>query len=283
MTALKATEIEAHSLSDAGKVREDNQDAVWLCNPDDQYTAAFGHLYAIADGMGGLAHGGIASTLALSTFYETFYDAADAAVPQKLKIGIQNANLSVYQAAQRMSTGRMGTTLTAANLVGRTLHIAHVGDSRVYLIRENTARCLTNDHTRVGELVRMHLLSPDKVRTHNQRSVLNKCLGLNLFIQPDIFEVQVQAGDKFIFCTDGIWSVIDDEEFGQMASETHDPALLSKKILDLALERESDDNVSVITLSLRHLAHQTDHSTAKSSTMLSRFIRQISGRRNHES
>jgi len=76
---------------------------------------------------------------------------------------------------------------------------------------------LTNDHTRVGELVRMHLLSPDKVRTHNQRSVLNKCLGLNLFIQPDIFEVQVQAGDKFIFCTDGIWSVIDDEEFGQMA------------------------------------------------------------------
>jgi len=141
MTALKATEIEAHSLSDAGKVREDNQDAVWLCNPDDQYTAAFGHLYAIADGMGGLAHGGIASTLALSTFYETFYDAADAAVPQKLKIGIQNANLSVYQAAQRMSTGRMGTTLTAANLVGRTLHIAHVGDSRVYLIRENTARC----------------------------------------------------------------------------------------------------------------------------------------------
>ena len=70
-----------------------------------RYTAAFGYLYAIADGMGGLAHGGVASTLALSTFYETFYDAADAAVQQKLKIGIQNANLSVYQAAQRMSAG----------------------------------------------------------------------------------------------------------------------------------------------------------------------------------
>ncbi len=282
MTALKATEIEVHSLSDAGTVREDNQDAVWLCNPNDEYTASFGHLYAIADGMGGLAHGGVASSLALSTFYETFYDAADAAVPQKLKIGFQNANLSVYQAAQRMSAGRMGTTLTAANLVGHTLHIAHVGDSRVYLIRGNTTRCLTNDHTRVGELVRMRLLSPDKVRTHNQRSVLNKCLGLNLFVQPDIFDVQVQAGDKIIFCTDGVWSVIQDEEFGRMAAETSDPNLLSKKILDLALERETDDNVSVITVSIRHLAHQTNAKEG-SGTIFSRFIRQLSGGRNHGS
>ena len=176
----------------------------------------------------------------------------------------------------------MGTTLTAANLVGRTLHIAHVGDSRVYLIRGNSTRCLTNDHTRVGELVRMRLLSPDKVRTHNQRSVLNKCLGLNLFVQPDIFSVQVQTGDKVIFCTDGIWSVIDDKEFGQMAAETHDMALLSKKILDLALERETDNNVSLITVSIRHLTHQTNANEGNE-TMLNRFIRQLSGRRNHGS
>ena len=276
MTALKATNIEAYSLSDVGKVREDNQDAVWLCNPDDQHTETFGPLYAIADGMGGYAHGGVASSLALSTFCETFYEAGNASVPQKLKIGMQNANLSVYQAAQRISAGRMGTTLTAANLVDNTLHIAHIGDSRAYLIRNNKSQCLTNDHTRVGELVRMRLLSADKIRTHNQRSVLNKCLGMNLFIQPDIFNVQVQTGDALVFCTDGIWSVIEDEEFGEIAVTTHDPALLGKRILELALERDTDDNVSLITVFFHQLDHQKESSAKNKSAMISRIFRPFS-------
>jgi PPM family protein phosphatase len=276
MTAHKATKIEAYSQSDIGNVREDNQDAVWLCNPEDQYTEAFGHLYAIADGMGGYAHGGVASSLALSTFCETFYDAGNAAIPQKMKIGMQNANLSVYQAAQKISAGRMGTTLTAANLVGNTLHIAHIGDSRAYLIRKSKSRCLTNDHTRVGELVRMRLLSADKIRSHNQRSVLNKCLGMNLFIQPDIFNVQVQTGDALIFCTDGVWSVIEDEEFGEIAATIHDPALLGKRILELALERDSDDNVSLITVFFHQLDHQKDDSAKNKHTMISRIFRQFS-------
>jgi protein phosphatase len=211
--------------------------------------------------------------LALSTFYETFYDTADASVSQKLKIGVQNANLSVYQTAQRLGVGRMGTTLTAANLVGQTLHVAHVGDSRMYLIRGNTSRCVTTDHTRVAELVRMRLLSPDKIRTHSQRSVLNRCLGLNLFVQPDIFKVQVQSGDIVIFCTDGIWSVIEDEEFGRIASATPDPAELGKKILALALQRESDDNVSLITVFFHHIAHQREAKDMTSS-FFSRFFRQ---------
>jgi protein phosphatase len=279
MAALETAEIEAYSISDAGKVREDNQDAVWLCNPDDPYTAAFGHLYAIADGMGGYAHGGVASSLALSTFCETFYDAGNAAVQQKMKTGIQNANLSVYQASQRLNAGRMGTTLTAANLVGHKLHIAHIGDSRAYLVRNNRSECLTNDHTRVGELVRMRLLSPDKVRTHNQRSVLNRCLGLNLFVQPDIFDVNVQNGDTLIFCTDGVWSVIEDEEFGRIAADIDDPSTLGKKIIDLALERETDDNVSLITVFFHHLPHQKEAKNGP--PIFSRFFRQLSGKGNH--
>lgn len=226
--------------------------------------------------MGGYAHGGVASSLALSTFCETFYDAGDISVPQKLKIGMQNANLCVYQAAQRINNGRMGTTLTAANLAGQTLHIAHIGDSRIYLIHKNKSRCLTNDHTRVGELVRMRLLSPDKIRTHNQRSVLNRCLGMSLFVQPDIFDVHVQTGDTLVFCTDGIWSVIEDEEFGSLASTTRDPAQLSKNILDLALERDSDDNVSLITVFFRHLDHQEEASSKKEAAMFSRMIRRLS-------
>lgn len=255
MTATDAIEIESHSLSHVGKVRRDNQDAVRLCDPNDEFSTVVGHLYGIADGMGGYAHGGVASSLALQTFFETFY-AADGVSPlQKFRVSIQNANLSVYQTAQRMAAGRMGTTLTAVNIIGKKVYIGHVGDSRAYLIRGNKSTCLTNDHTRVGELVRMRVLSPEKVRTHSQRSVLEKCLGLTLFVQPDIFQLQVQEEDVIILCTDGVWSVVEDNEFTDLVNKARGAEDLSQRIFDLAMNRDSDDNLSVVVLYLRHLTN----------------------------
>ena len=150
MTATDAVEIESHSLSHVGKVRQDNQDAVRLCDLNNEFLASAGHLYGVADGMGGYAHGGVASSLALETFFETFYAANGMSPLQKFRVSIQNANLSVYQAAQRMGAGRMGTTLTVVDIIGKKIYIGHVGDSRAYLIRDHKATCLTNDHTRVG-------------------------------------------------------------------------------------------------------------------------------------
>jgi protein phosphatase len=99
----------------------------------------------------------------------------------------------------------------------------------------------------------MKLLSPDKVRTHNQRSVLNRCLGVDLFVQPDIFQVPVQDGDCIILCTDGVWSVIEDEEFAKFAAEELDPEKLNQKVFELAMKRDSDDNLSVMSLRLQRL------------------------------
>jgi protein phosphatase len=188
-----------------------------------------------------------------------------------MKQAVQSANLNVYQKARELGVGRMGTTLTAGLLKENTFHIAHVGDSRAYLIRGKTATCLTKDHTRVGELVRMKVLSPEKVRTHSQRSVLNKCLGLDLFVQPDVFEVQVQDGDILIFCSDGVWSVIDDEEFGTLASKAESAEQLNNMIVELAMKRGSDDNVSAVTIILHKLVtHQTEHGS-RFSKILKRF------------
>jgi protein phosphatase len=253
MSASDVVEIKSYSYTHVGKVREDNQDALRLCDPVDDLTIADGHLYGIADGMGGYAHGGVASSLALETFFETFYAANGVSPSQKLRVGIQNANLSVYQTAQRLGAGRMGTTLTAVNIVGRKLHIAHVGDSRAYLIRDQKSICLTNDHTQVGELVRMKVLSPEKVRTHSQRSKLEKCLGMELFVQPDIFQVPVQSGDIVVLCSDGVWASIQDDEFAKLITESNDPEDLCKQIVELAMERESDDNLSIIILYLHRL------------------------------
>jgi serine/threonine protein phosphatase PrpC len=254
MQDSEIVKIESYSYTHIGNVREDNQDALRLCNPVDELTFTDGHLYGIADGMGGYAHGGVASALALETFFETFYAANGVAPSQKLRVGIQNANLSVYQTAQRLGAGRMGTTLTAVNIVGHKLHIAHIGDSRAYLIRDQQSKCLTNDHTRVGELVRMKVLSPDKVRTHSQRSMLDKCLGMELFVQPDIFQVPAKAGDIIVLCSDGVWATVQDEEFAAMVARSKDRETLCKEIVDLAMERGSDDNLSIIILYLHRLA-----------------------------
>jgi protein phosphatase len=99
----------------------------------------------------------------------------------------------------------------------------------------------------------MRLLSPDKIRTHNQRSVLNRCLGLNLFVQPDIFKVPVQNGDIMILCTDGVWSVIEDEEFAHVTKKSGTPEELCKQLVDLAMERDSDDNLSIVVLQFNQL------------------------------
>ena len=257
MTLIKNAEIKSYSFTHVGKVRRENEDSLRLCNPEDEYTLINGHLYGIADGMGGYALGSQASSLALETFFDTFYDSNGATPPQKFKAGIQNANLSVYQPAQKLGVGRMGTTLTAVNVVGKYLYVGHVGDSRAYLIRNKKAKCLTNDHSRVGELVRMKVLAPEKIRTHSQRSILNKCLGFNLFIQPDVFKVPVQDNDIIILCTDGVWSVIEDDEFATIVNSTKSRENLGREIVEFALDRDHDDNLSVVVVYLNRLAEHS--------------------------
>ena len=243
-------EIECSGLSHIGSVREDNQDAIRLSG---ETPAADRRLFAIADGMGGYSHGGIASQIALETFFETFYGDQASVVSRRMRRSVDAANLGVFQMAQRLGAVRMGTTLTAVTIVGQQLHVAHVGDSRAYLIRDQRAECITNDHTHVGDMVRMKVIPPDKVRTHAQRSILTKGLGLSLFVQPDITQLAIQDGDRLVLCSDGVWSVIEDQEFALLATGAANMNDFSQNVVDLALERQSDDNLSVVAIHLQQL------------------------------
>lgn len=242
-------EIESSGLSEIGSVREDNQDSIYL--PDGLYAPEMGLLYAVADGMGGYTHGSVASSLAIESLVDALFD-RDAPNPKALLTGIEKANLEVYKAAQRLSAGRMGTTLTAAYILDDILYLAHVGDSRAYLIREGRSVCLTSDHTTVGDMVRSKLISPDKIRTHTQRSILTRAIGLGLFVQPDIDEYKLREGDRLVLCSDGIWSVLEDNEFARVALEPSTEQS-SQNLIDLALSRHSDDNVSAVVLHLQKL------------------------------
>lgn len=244
-------EIESGSLSVIGPVREDNQDSIRIAS--DEHPAGSGTLFAIADGMGGYAHGGIASLLALESFFDTLFSRNGSPIQKALQRGVETANLAVYQKAQQLDAGRMGTTLTAAYLLGNMLYLAHVGDSRAYLIREGRSICLTSDHTTVGEMVRSKLISADKIRTHAQRSILTKSIGTSLFVQPDIIQQKLQAGDRVILCSDGLWSVIEDEEFAQVTNEASSVEEAAKNLVELALDHNTDDNASVVAVHLHKL------------------------------
>ena len=239
-----------------GLARGDNQDLFIIREPDDErIRAGYGNLYTVADGMGGALYGDLASSQAIKTFVESFYTGRRAQPVQNLRRAIQTANLAVYQLGQLMGGPEsMGTTFSAANLVNNQLYIAHIGDSRIYLVREGQAACLTRDHTRVGDLVAMRVLSPDKVRTHEHRSQLHRALGAQLFIQPDMDRVALQPDDTIILCSDGIWSVIEDEEFAFLAADLENPIHLGQVLLDLALKRHSDDNLSLIAIRVHQLA-----------------------------
>jgi len=239
--------IECSALSEIGPVRQDNQDAVYL--PSQTQSEDLRHLFAVADGMGGYSHGGLASSLALQVLTTELLNAASIN-PKSIRQSIENANLGVYKTAQKLGVGRMGTTLTAACIVGEMAYLAHVGDSRAYLIRNERVTCLTADHTTVGDLVRAKLISADKIRTHAQRSILTKAVGLGLFIQPDITNFRLQEGDRIILCSDGLWSLIQDHEFASIGRNSS-PQETSRCLVDIALNRETDDNASVVVFDIR--------------------------------
>ncbi|HLY27745.1 MAG TPA: protein phosphatase 2C domain-containing protein [Aggregatilineales bacterium] len=273
MTGTTVPKIAAFGLSDTGKVREDNQDALKLCEEDEPTTSDFGYVFAIADGMGGYSHGGIASATALSAFFGRVYSGNPGQVDQRMRKAIQEANVGVYQQAVRLGVRRMGTTLTAVSILGNRMVVGHVGDSRAYLVRDGEARCITNDHTAVGDLVRMRVLSPDKVRHHAQRSVLNRCLGLELFVQPDISQVSLEPGDVIILCTDGVWSVIEDHEFGQLVTDKSDLETVTRSVIALALERDTDDNVSAVAIHAEELGAEPVTARVRRSFGFPAFLR----------
>jgi len=244
--------IDCSGLSETGLVREDNQDSIHI--PDGTHPPELGLLYAVADGMGGYTHGAMTSALAIQRLAETLYHGNGKPTPKSLRRGVESANLSIYKAAERLGSGRMGTTLTAAYILENALHLVHVGDSRAYLIREQQATCLTADHTTVGDLVRTRLISADKVRTHSQRSILTKSVGIGPFVKPDISRYKLHEEDYLILCSDGVWSVIQDEEFAQSVLEGTGVDQVSQNLLNLALERQTDDNVSVVTIYIRELS-----------------------------
>ena len=223
-------------FTDPGRKRRRNEDSYVIEPP----------LFAVADGMGGAQAGEVASRLAAAAFRE-FHDADDLDPEERLVAIIQEANRRIYErAADDSEVSGMGTTITAA-LVGDTgLAIGHVGDSRAYRLRGSRFEQLTDDHSLVADLVRSGRLTPEEADVHPQRSVITRALGTDQQVDVDTFTVPVETGDLFLLCSDGLTTMVDDEEIRDLVTRAKDLDQAGKGLVKAANKAGGEDNVTVV-------------------------------------
>ncbi len=227
---------ESAGRTDPGRVRRRNEDTFVLDPP----------LFAVADGMGGAQAGEVASRLAAAAFRE--YHEADRLAPNdRLQAIIEEANRRIYDRARSDSNvSGMGTTVTAALLIGGRVTLGHVGDSRAYRIREGELEQLTEDHSLVGDLMRSGRLTAEEAEAHPQRSVITRALGTDPEVTVDTSVVDAQPGDLFLLCSDGLTTMVADEDILGIlaAAPTLDDA--ARELVRAANTGGGEDNVTVV-------------------------------------
>jgi serine/threonine protein phosphatase PrpC len=243
--------IEMASLTDVGRQRENNEDSYLYWEPDsDEEFCRKGRLAVIADGMGGYEGGQEASRLAVDTVRE-IYDTAFEDDPQKALVSsLTAAHTSIQRyAVEHPQFQGMGTTCTALAIVGSRLYFAHVGDSRLYLIRGAKVSRLTRDHSYVGRLVESGIVRSEDAESHPQRHILTAALGSGREVDPDFpaEPLALEDGDYLMLCTDGLWSLITEHEIASVIP-ANSPAESCLALIKMALDRGGPDNVSVIVI-----------------------------------
>jgi protein phosphatase len=260
----EAVQIVSGGVSDMGRVRTNNEDSFRIVEN-------LG-LFILSDGMGGEAHGEVASLMAVETIAKycsgpgepitdsgvTLHGAAQenwSPETKRLQNAVYQANFNIFQSAQKNAEQRgMGATLTAGWVNGDKLSIAHVGDSRAYLLRTGSLQQLTNDHSLVAEQVRRGILTPQQAEESEMQSVLLRALGAHSEVEVDVDEISLLPRDTLLFCSDGLTRMVTEPEIaGSLQAET-DPEKAARKLVELANERGGLDNITVI------VAHVQDES-----------------------
>ncbi|MCG8608061.1 Stp1/IreP family PP2C-type Ser/Thr phosphatase [bacterium] len=231
--------------SHTGLVRAENQDAYGKFPKDSKdLMAPLGQLFVVADGMGGHQGGQEASQMAVRIIQQVYASATDLSIPERLKNAFKAANDQILQHAHRNPQLQgMGTTCTALVLKDRQAYLAHVGDSRAYLINHAGIKQLTQDHSYVAEMQRQGILTAQEAKSHPQRSVLNRALGVKPTEDIDLIEgIMVEPDDHFLLCSDGLSTVSEKELYEVVMSNP--PEAACNKLVQLANEMGGGDNVT---------------------------------------
>src|SRR5579864_3975352 len=231
--------LEAASLTDVGLQRANNEDSYLYWEPDSEEAFLVkGRLAVVADGMGGYEGGQEASRLAVETV-RFVYDRDFNGDPQQALIAaFESAHANIHRfAVEHPEFQGMGTTCTALSIVDNRLYFAHIGDSRLYLVRGEAITRLTRDHSYVGRLVESGIVRSEDAESHPQRHILTAALGSGRDIAPHIPEqpIGLEESDVLILCTDGLWSLVPERDLARVAQE-NSPAEACTKLVRMALE-----------------------------------------------
>jgi protein phosphatase len=231
--------LHAAAATDIGRVRRENQDRFLL--------DAAGRLFGVADGIGGLPGGAEAAQLAVEAFAQ--WMAADGSPDPDLAAALREANESVALLGRRISPAvGIGTTLTVASLAGNALRLAHVGDSRCYAWRAGALELLTEDHSVENEARRRRARGEQVYFQASQRGALTRCIGQPPPLDVDVSVRPLLAGDRYVFCTDGISRLIADLELRDLLAATGEPQDVVDRLVEVALRRGGPDNATAVAV-----------------------------------
>lgn len=234
---LPRTHVVFGSRTDVGCVRERNEDSLAVSPP----------LFAVADGMGGHAAGDVASELAIKVLMNYAPTSADA---DALGEAVVKANHAVINEALRAELAGMGTTMTACVVDGTNLAIAHVGDSRAYLLHHGKLQQLTRDHSLVADMVEAGRLTEEEARVHPNRSIITRAIGSDPNMRPDLYEITASPGDRLLICSDGLYSMVRPSRIQSQLARIRDPQRCASALVNDAISAGGLDNVTVIVVDI---------------------------------
>ncbi|TVQ05035.1 MAG: Stp1/IreP family PP2C-type Ser/Thr phosphatase [Balneolaceae bacterium] len=248
-----ARDYNAVAVTDTGNSRAHNEDAVRFIRPADQKTRQnMGFLAIVADGMGGHASGELASSIAIETISEVYYNSHRKPL-KALQLAGEKANEEIWQlASQDKKLRGMGTTCTAAAIIHDHIYILHIGDSRAYLYKKGRAIQLSEDHTYVQQLLNSGEITPFEARNHPDGNILTKSLGTAKKRSCDVFlsEHRFEEGDKLLLCSDGLYEYFSTQELaGFLAGD--DLGNISQKLSASVLDRGAHDNFTILLVEAR--------------------------------
>lgn len=238
--------LKTFSKTDIGRKRKLNQDVVYT---SEQPIGKLPNLFLVADGMGGHNAGDFASKMTVETIVQHIADSVETNPVRILEDAIAAANTLVRdKAGQEPELEGMGTTIVAASCEGGLLHVANVGDSRLYIIGNKKIRQITRDHSWVEEMVRRGGLGREEARNHPDKNIITRAVGAEDTVKIDFFTVNLEEGDMILMCTDGLTNMLEDEEILNVLAVSRDIVEMAEELVRAANEKGGRDNISVILI-----------------------------------
>jgi protein phosphatase len=230
-------------MTHIGQKRNVNQDYIYYT---DEPLGSFPNLYLVADGMGGHKAGEKASSFAVERFVELAKTQTESHPFYLMQQILSQVNWELLKlSGQKEEYEGMGTTFVAATVDEDQLYVMNVGDSRLYLMKERLSQ-ITKDHSLVEALVRSGQLTKEEARSHPQKNMITKALGVEPQVEPDFFQVEIREGEKILLCSDGLSNMVEDRELEQSLSQKTAPESLAKRLIDRANEQGGLDNIAVV-------------------------------------